>query len=223
MRLQINKKILLYLFLFVFLGTINNQKVLIFELPKISQIEVKGLSKEKNLELLEKLKYVRIYDLFFLDQEKIKRIFSTFNNIESYTIKKKYPSSLKVEIIESKPLAYIKQDGKIHILGSNKKFIENTNDKLEIPFIFGEFEINDFFKLKKEILKSKFVYTDIKNFYSFKTGRWDLEISSGKLIKLPKNNVKEALNLSFKILTDKNFKDKKIIDLRLKKKLIVNE
>ena len=61
MRPQINKKILFYLFLFMFLGTLNNQKILIFELPKISFIEVEGLSNEKNLELIEKLKYIKIY------------------------------------------------------------------------------------------------------------------------------------------------------------------
>ena len=223
MHLQINKKILFYLFLFLLLGTINNQKILMFELPKINKIEVEGLNEKKNLELLEKLKYIKIYDLFFLDQEKIKKMFNTFNNIESYTIKKKYPSSLKIEIIEARPLAYIKQDNKIFILGSNQKLIENFNDKLEIPFIFGEFELNEFFKLKKEIENSKFFYSDIKNFYSFKSGRWDLEISSGKLIKLPNDNIQDALNLCSKILINKDFKDKKIIDLRLKKKLIVNE
>ena len=223
MHLRINKKILIYLFLFLFLGTLNNQKILMFELPKINKIEVEGLSKKKNSELLEKLRYIKIYNLFFLDQEKIKKLFDTFNNIESYTIQKKYPSSLKVEITEARPLAYIKQDDKIFILGSNQKLIENLNDKLEIPFIFGEFKLNEFFELKKEIEKSKFFYSDIKNFYSFKSGRWDLETLSGKLIKLPKNNIQDALNLCSKILMDKNFKDKKIIDLRLKKKLIVNE
>ena len=223
MHLRINKKILIYLFLFLFLGTLNNQKILMFVLPKINEIEVEGLSKKKNSELLEKLRYIKIYNLFFLDQEKIKKLFDTFNNIESYTIKKKYPSSLKVEITEARPLAYIKQDDKIFILGSNQKLIENLNDKLEIPFIFGEFKLNEFFELKKEIEKSKFFYSDIKNFYSFKSGRWDLETLSGKLIKLPKNNIQDALNLCSKILIDKNFKDKKIIDLRLKKKLIVNE
>tara|TARA_Y100000591_G_scaffold211404_1_gene183352 strand:- start:180 stop:377 length:198 start_codon:yes stop_codon:yes gene_type:complete len=65
MHLQINKKILFYLFLFLFLGTINNQKILMFELPKINKIEVEGLNEKKNLELLEKLKYIKIYDLFF--------------------------------------------------------------------------------------------------------------------------------------------------------------
>ena len=120
-------------------------------------------------------------------------------------------------------MAYIKQDDKIYILGSNQKLIENLNNKLEIPFIFGEFKLNEFFELKKEIEKSKFFYSDIKNFYSFKSGRWDLETLSGKLIKLPNNNIQDALNLCSKILMDKNFKDKKIIDLRLKKKLVVNE
>ncbi len=223
MHLRINKKILFYLFLFVLLGTLNNQKNFILELPKIDRIEIKGLNEKKNLELLEKLNYIKINNLFFLDKKKIKKIFNSFNNIERYSIKKEYPSTLIVEIIETKPLALIKKNGKIYLLGSNGKLLDNQKNESDIPFIFGNFEINEFFELKKEIEKSKFIYTDIKNFYFFKSGRWDLETLSGKLIKLPNEKIKDALDLCSQIIKNKDFKNAKIIDLRQKKKLVINE
>ncbi len=100
---------------------------------------------------------------------------------------------------------------------------ESKKNKLDIPFIFGNFELYEFFELKKEIEKSKFIYNDIKNFYFFKSGRWDLETLSGKLIRLPNKKIKDALDLSSQILKNKDFKNVKTIDLRQKKKLIINE
>ena len=62
-----------------------------------------------------------------------------------------------------------------------------------------------------------------QKFYSFKSGRWDLEVSSGILIKLPDSEIKNALDLCFEILNDDKFKNVKIIDLRQTKRLITNE
>ena len=53
--------------------------------------------------------------------------------------------------------------------------------------------------------------------------RWDLEVSSGILIKLPDSEIKNALDLCFEILNDDKFKNVKIIDLRQTKRLITNE
>ena len=175
------------------------------------------------MELLEKLNYIKINNIFFLDQKKIKGILNSLDNVENYTIKKKYPSSLIIEITEAEPLAFIKKNGKIYLLGSNEKLQESKKNKLDIPFIFGNFELYEFFELKKEIEKSKFIYNDIKNFYFFKSGRWDLETLSGKLIRLPNKKIKDALDLSSQILKNKDFKNVKTIDLRQKKKLIINE
>ena len=108
-------------------------------------------------------------------------------------------------------------------MGSNGKFFVNEKKKLDIPFIFGNFEPENFFEFKKIIDQSKLPYSNIKKFYSFKSGRWDLEVSSGKLIKLPNTEIKNALDLCFEILNDDKFKNVKIIDLRQSKKLITNE
>ena len=223
MLLQINKKILFYLFIFLLLGTFNNQKIYSLELPKITEIEITGLDEDSNLQLLNELTFLKIYNLFFLKKEEIKEILDSINIIDKYFVTKKYPSSLKIEIFETKSLAYTKKKEKILILGSNGKFFVNEKNKLDIPFIFGNFEPENFFEFKKIIDQSKLPYSNIKKFYSFKSGRWDLEVSSGILIKLPDSEIKNALDLCFEILNDDKFKNVKIIDLRQTKRLITNE
>ncbi len=223
MLLRINKKIFFYFFLFIFLGTLNNKNFYNFELPKINKIDVIGLDKKQKKELLEKLNFVKLNNLFFLDDEQIIKILDSINLIDEYFVFKKYPSSLKIETIKVQSLAYTKKKGNIFILGSNGKLLKNVNKNLNIPFIFGDFENENFFKLKKTIQESKLNYSNIRNLYSFKSGRWDIETLSGILIKLPINETKKNLDFCFEILNDDRFKDVKMIDLRQNQKLIINE
>ena len=46
-----SKKILVYIFLFLIIGTFNNKNLNKIELNKINQINVSGLSEEKNFEV----------------------------------------------------------------------------------------------------------------------------------------------------------------------------
>ena len=50
MLLQTNKRILFYFFLFILLGTFNNQKIYFLGLPKINQIEVIGLEEKQKVQ-----------------------------------------------------------------------------------------------------------------------------------------------------------------------------
>ena len=59
--------------------------------------------------------------------------------------------------------------------------------------------------------------------FFFPSKRWDIEIKNGIIIKLPKLNVKKSLNQSFEVLNDEKFKNIKIIDIRIKNQIILNE
>ena len=64
----------------------------------------------------------------------------------------------------------------------------------------------------------------IKNLYYFPSGRWDIETHNGILIKLPKKNLENSINLSFLMLKDDNFSKVKMIDIRQQKnRVITNE
>ena len=88
--------------------------------------------------------------------------------------------------------------------------------------IFGKFEKDLFFELFRDINDSQFQVSTIKNLYFFKSGRWDIETNSGVLIKLPKNNSKDILDLSFELLEKKKSDKIKILDLRQNNQVIIN-
>ena len=219
---QIDKKILLYFFLLIILGTFNNKNLNKFEFPKINQINISGFATHNN-NFQEKLEILKLNNLFLLKKSQVEELFDNNNLIEEYKIFKKYPSSLEVEIIKTKFLALLNIDGKTFFVGSNGRLIETKNNLKDLPYIFGNLDMNNFLRLKKIIDNSKLEFKEIKNLYFFPSGRWDLELSSGILIKLPNEKLKESLDLSLNLLNNEKFVNVKLIDVRQKNQVIVNE
>ena len=112
-------------------------------------------------------------------------------------------------------------NGKSFVLGSNGKLIESIEKKSNLPNIFGEYDKDSFFNLLKSIKNSNFRISNIKNLYFFKSGRWDIETKFDVIIKLPKDNLKDSLNLSLDILNNNEFKKVKILDLRQHNQIII--
>ena len=219
---QINKKILLYLFLFIILGTINNKNLNKFNFPKINQIQIYGLETDNN-NFNKKMEALKLNNLFFLDKSQIKDLFDTNNLIEEYKIFKRYPTSLKVEIVETNFIALVNINGKTFFVGSNGRLIETKDNLKNLPYIFGNLDMNSFLSLKNIIDNSTLEFKEIQNLYFFPSGRWDIEISSGVLIKLPSDRLKESLDLSLELLSNEKFANAKLIDVRQKNQVIVNE
>ena len=91
-----------------------------------------------------------------------------------------------------------------------------------MPYIFGNFKYKNFSKLKLKIDRSNFNFDDIKNLFSYKSGRWDVEMYSGTLLKLPKDNIEDSLNLSWKILNEDILGEIEVLDLRQTNQVVIN-
>ena len=192
MHLQKNKKILIYVLLFFILATFNNKYLINIEFPKVVEINVNGLSEENNLELKKNLYKLRLENLFLLKKEEINKIIGSHNLVEKYSVFKKYPSTINIKIDKTNFLAKIKKDRNIFLLGSNGKIIKASEIVEEIPFIFGDFKNKNFFELKSVMTNKNFDYSEIKSLFFFKSGRWDVELHNGLLIKLPKKNLEKS-------------------------------
>ena len=223
MPLRINKNILIYIFLFIFLGTFNNKNLKKIEFLKLENIEVMGLQEDEKNQLIKELELFKFKNLYFLDKFEIGNILNSNNLINDYSIFKRYPSSIKISINRVDFLAIIQKNGKNYYLGSNGRLISKRKDTKDLPYIFGEFENKDFFRLIEIINNTKFDYNEVKNLFSFNSGRWDIETNSGVIIKLPKNRLKESFDIALKILNRNDFNHLKIIDLRQKNQVIINE
>ena len=93
----------------------------------------------------------------------------------------------------------------------------------DLPYIFGNPDINEFLIFKKILDSSKISYENIKSLLFFQIKRWDIELKNNILIKLPKNNVSKALNNAYLFLDEKNNNSIKIIDARVENQIIINE
>ena len=218
-----SKKILLYFFLLIILGTFNNHFLIQIEIPKLKNIEVSGLNDDTIKKIKNDLIFLKSQNLFFLRSSQIKKIIDTNNSVESFTVFKKFPSTLIIKIEETKILANLYKNGSSYFLGSNGKLIKTENKKKDKPFLFGDFTNKEFLKFKKIIDKSKLKYADIKNIYYFDSKRWDIELSNGLLIKLPEKKSLESLNLSIELILSKNFKNIGIIDTRVSNQVILSD
>ena len=218
-----SKKILLYSFLLIILGTFNNHLITKIELPKLKNIEVLGLNEDTNKKIKNDLIFLKFQNLFFLRSSQIKKIIDTNNSVENYTVFKEFPSTLVIKIEETKILANLYKNGSNYFFGSNGKLIKAENKKKNKPFLFGDFTNKEFLKFKKIIDKSKLKYADIKNIYFFDSKRWDIELRNGLLIKLPEKELLESLNLSIELILSKNFKNIGIIDTRVNNQVILSD
>jgi len=192
-------------------------------LPKISKIEINGLNAEERKKIEDIIYASNFKNIFQLDKNYLKKKINSINTIEQFKIFKNYPSTLKIFIEKTKILARTKRNGFDYLIGSNGKLIENRNSILDLPFIFGDLNISEFLKFKKDVDNSLFDFSEISNLYIFKSSRWDIETRNGNLIKLPKNNIEEILNLYVRMSNEKKINEKTIIDFRQKNQIILNE
>ncbi len=219
---QISKKIIFYIFLIIILGTFNNKNLTNFEIPKINMVNIEGIELNDN-EFLEITNLIKLNNLLSIEKSQLKEILDANNLIEKYEVLKKYPSSIEIKIEKTNFLASTNINGKNYIVGSNGKFINTKDYSKNLPFVFGNFKTEKFLEFKNIILQTKLKYNKIKNFYYFPSGRWDIQINSGVLIKLPNKGIKESLNLSIDLLDNIEFSNIKILDMRQKNQIVVND
>ena len=222
MQLISSKRILFYFFLIIFLSSLNNKYFLKIELEPIKKIKIIGLEETEMQDLSNNFELLNLKNIFFLNKFEIVKNIESNKLVENYSVFKRYPSSLEVRIDKTKFLANIYKDGKSFVLGSNGKLIQTINRNNNLPNIFGDYDKASFFNLLKFIKKSNFKLSDIKDLYFFKSGRWDIKTDQNVIIKLPKKNLEESLNLSLAILNNNEFKNIKILDLRQEKQVVIN-
>ena len=222
MHQLISKKVIIYLCLFFLLATVNNSSIINLRLPKIEKIKISGFSLDQNTHVRDIIENLKSKNIFFINQFEIKKDIFSDNIVEELNIFKNYPSTLIVDIKKTQFLAVTKKDGDDYFIGRNGKLIKKNQSISKLPYVFGDLNINDFLEFKKNIDNSNFEFKQILNLYYYKSKRWDIETSNGYLIKLPRENISEVLNLFIRLSKEKNFNDKRTIDFRQKGQIILD-
>jgi cell division protein FtsQ len=219
-----SKKILIYLFLLFLVGSINNIHINNLNFLSVKEINVTGLENKENSTLSKKIeRLLKLDNIYLINKKDLNTLIESNNLVEKYFIFKRYPSSLNINIDKTNFLAKISKNGKIYDLASNGKLIENRHSNRQLPFVFGNPEIVEFFNIKKIIDESQISFEEIESLYFFLSKRWDLKLRNNIIIKLPNDNTKEGLKLVSEFLHNNEFKYIKIIDARIKNQIILND
>ena len=113
----------------------------------------------------------------------------------------------------------------IFFIGQNGKFIHSNQlqEIIDTPSVFGDFKIDEFLNLNNILVDSQINFETVKNFYYFKNKRWDLLFYDGLLLMLPSKEIEKSIKIYKKLLETENFKNVKVIDLRVSNQIILTK
>ena len=216
------KKIFVGLTLFIIFSTYkfkNDYNIL--EVFNIKKIEIINNQILDGSEIKKDLIFLYQKNIFSINEKEIKERIEKNNFIESFEIKKIYPSSIKIKIFEKKPIAILYDKKEKFFYTDKGDVIKYFNiEKFEnLPTVFGNKDNFNYFY--KQLAKINFPIDQIKSFYFFETDRWDLLTVNNKTIKLPIKNYEKSLKSFLRIHEKDDFTKFKVFDYRINGQLIL--
>ena len=219
-----NRSIYIYILLFILITSINNKNFYNKELFSSDLIfKVKGLSKSDNQKLITDLIDTNKNNILNIDKNKLLKKITENNLVLNFLAKKNYPNKIEITINKIKYIGKIYRDDRLSIIGSNGKLIHRDVNKIEnLPYFYGNFKREEFLEFLKVINKVELEIKNISSFYFFPSGRWDIEFIDGLLLRLPNKDITNALSKALILKNNQNFENLKLIDLRIKNRIISN-
>jgi len=210
------KKVFLYLSLLFFLSTISNLHILysLKEFFNIEEIKIKNIDYEKEfIHILGK-------NIFKIKKTDIEKILIKFPNIEKFRVNKIYPDKLSISLFETKLLAKIVKNNNLYIIGSNGNMFLGEGS-YDLPLIEGTQSIDKINLILKNIYSNNINLELINKLIFYESDRWDIIFKDKTTLRLPNLQFSKVMKKA-KILIEREEFKSKIIDLRIKNKVIVS-
>ena len=188
----------------------------------IQKIEIENTYIVSSDQIKKNLRFLYKENLFFLNLKDIEKNLKQESFVESFSVKKIYPNTLKIIIVEKEPIAVLQNKKKKFYISDKGDFIDfqYMERYRDLPTVFGNGKF--FYSLYQDLQSIKFPLETIKSFYFFESGRWDLAMHDDKMIKLPTKDYLVSLKNYMESRNNSSFNNYKIFDYRIKDQLILN-
>ena len=211
------KIIFLYLFLLFSVSTIFNLEATnsLGTFFKVKEIEIKdSIYRQEFIKMIDQ-------NIFYINKESIVNLIEKFPILEKFKINKIYPNTISITLEETKPLAKIIIKNEMFIIGLNGNLFKGKNINYDVPIIEGNLELKKINSFLEKIQSSKFDLSFIDKIIFYPSNRWDIFFKNKTIIRLPSQNINESIKHAQVLFYKEDFKNK-IIDLRIKNKVIVS-
>ena len=217
-----SKFIFFLLFLIVIFSTYAPTKNKKQNLFSINKILIQGENRINFSELSNKLSLIKGKNLLYISNADIAKLLDNFKQIDYVKIKKIYPDTIKLIIVEKEIIGITSRNNELFLVTQDADLI--TFDKNDIhniqKLIFIEGDVKKFYHYIESNLLN-FRIENIKSVQYFDIGRWDIKMKDGIKIKLPVENYTSSLK-NFKNLKSENRLEKfTIFDYRIENELIL--
>ena len=152
----------------------------------IQKIEIENTYIVRSDQIKKNLRFLYKENLFFLNLKDIEKNLKQESFVESFSIKKIYPNTLKIIIAEKKPIAILHNKKEKFYISNKGDLIDFIDIKIykDLPTVFGNGE--SFYSLYQDLQNIRFPLERIKSFY--KVGE-----THGLVLRLAESRVEKRI------------------------------
>jgi len=218
--------LILLIAIFTMFLVINFNPYLLNNFFEVKDIRINGTEKT-NPDELRQILTPNLNNLISFDKDHAKSLLEQVGWVKRVNIKKIYPNTLIINIIETDPFAIYYDNQNNYLIDIDGQIISSNPDinvYKNLLIVRGEDAKTKLNEIIKEI---NIYFPDVRNRINelefIEKRRWNLFLSGNLLIKLPDTDVKESLNNLKKLFEDKQVLESNIIevDLRIKGRAVI--
>ena len=218
--------LILLISIFTMFLVINFNPYLLNNFFEVKDIRINGTEKT-NPDELRQILTPNLNNLISFDKDHAKSLLEQVGWVKRANIKKIYPNTLIINIIETDPFAIYYDNQNNYLIDIDGQIISSNPDinvYKNLLIVRGEEAKTKLNEIIKEI---NIYFPDVRNRINelefIEKRRWNLFLSGNLLIKLPDTDVKESLNNLKKLFEDKQVLESNIIevDLRIKGRAVI--
>ncbi len=188
------------------------------EFGMVKNIKIKGCENIKEDEVLKLMDINKGDKVYLLNAKLISSRLLSSNVIKDAVIKMSYNGEINVRIIEKKPFAILMHAKDFFLIDEECKMkvkLKNIEKYKHLPLVMGDGYDKNFNTLMS-LLHNSPLKSRCNFFHYIGNRRWDIYLKDAVILKLPEQNISQALVIAEKFLKNKKYKDEVyILDLRL--------
>jgi cell division protein FtsQ len=189
----------------------------------IDDVKIVGDKETSDITILEQLGLAS--SLITFDVDAAQKRLAELPWVERATVRKFYPGTLAVDIVERTPFALWQRDGEVLVIDRTGTVIAPLEESrfANLPFMVGGGANANAPEFLVDLLSQPDIAAQMHAAVLVAGRRWDLHLENGVTVKLPENHVREALHQLVKLNTEKQLlaRDVVVIDLRLPDRVTV--
>jgi cell division protein FtsQ len=189
----------------------------------VKTININGASKKNTEIIMEGLAIRNGESIFKVSTKDIYKYVSSKSFVKSVIVSKNLPNILNINIIEKEPIAIFQQNSKFFLIDREGAIIEEVSSRRSgLPVVIGDDANLHAMQIVDKISRFKQVMPRVEHMMFVRKRRWDIVLRGGTIVKLPKENVDQAIKTLSDLSNKELIKGAKTIDLRIEGSTVIS-